>query len=229
MSLKNVIGRLPGSSKYARNISANFWYSHGASAFCRENEEDILNGKIPNRYARIAPFVKGQSVVEIGCGEGLLTLAMREKARVLGVDVSSKRVDIARNVQKKVYPSSLGSVSFKCENAVDFIVSRAFDYESIVFNRSFYHFSSEIPKLLNALAANKIITEIILVGNHDKRELLPEDHDLGKWIKYSKVAGMVDALQSIGFSYEIIDDQLSDPIVRGVRSNFAGLKISQEY
>ena len=203
---------------YVNSKSWQHWSSHGAGPYFREHSKEIYLGNIPARYQRITKFVKGQSVIDIGCGEGLLPLALANKERVLGIDASEKRINIAKKLQKDIFTKSKNNVFFKCENATDLILKDNHDCKVIIFNRSLYHFEEDIHKILNAIKISKSINELVLVGNNDKRNMSPTQHRLGEWIKYSQIKGMIEAFDFINYKYDVVSDDINDPIVHGIKN-----------
>ena len=200
-----------------KSKSWKYWSSHGPTPYFREHNNEILSGKIPKRYQRITEFIEGSTVLDVGCGEGLLPLALVHKKKVLGIDASEKRIKIAKKLQKEIFIKSKSNVFFKCKNAIDFILSDSHGYQVIIFNRSLYHFGEDIPKLLEAIKISKSINEVVLVGNHDKRNMLATQHRLGEWIKYSQIKGMIEVFNLINYKYNIVCDNKNDPIVHGVK------------
>ena len=203
---------------YDNSKSWQHWSSHGAGPYFREHIEEIYLGNIPARYQRITKFVKGPSVIDIGCGEGLLPLALAYKKKVLGIDASEKRINIAKKLQKEIFTKSKNNVFFKCENAKDFILKDNHECNTIIFNRSLYHFEEDIHKILNAIKISKSINELVLVGNNDKRNMSPTQHRLGEWIKYSQIKGMIEVFNLINYKYDVVRDDINDPIVYGIKN-----------
>ena len=203
---------------YVNSKSWQHWSSHGAGPYFREHSKEIYLGNIPARYQRITKFVKGQSVIDIGCGEGLLPLALANKERVLGIDASEKRINIAKKLQKEIFTKSKNNVFFKCEDAKDFILKDNHECKAIIFNRSLYHFEEDMHKILDAIKISKSINELVLVGNNDKRNMSPTQHRLGEWIKYSQIKGMIEVFNLINYKYNVVNDDINDPIVHGIKN-----------
>ena len=213
LKLKFLIKKIFVNSK-----SWQHWSSHGAGPYFLEHIEEIHSGNIPERYQRITKFVKGPTVIDIGCGEGLLPLALANKQKVLGIDASEKRIDIAKKLQKDIFTKSKKNVFFKCKNATDLILKDNHDCKVIVFNRSLYHFEEDIHKILNAIKTSKSINELVLVGHNDKRNMSPTQHRLGEWIKYSQIKGMIEVFNFLNYKYDVVRDDINDPIVHGIKN-----------
>lgn len=73
-------------------------------------------GRLPTVYSRLVSHVKkGQTVLDIGCGTGALTIEAAQKgAHVKGIDVNPQMLEIA---QKKADELNLNTVEF-CETGV---------------------------------------------------------------------------------------------------------------
>jgi 2-polyprenyl-3-methyl-5-hydroxy-6-metoxy-1,4-benzoquinol methylase len=72
----------------------------------------ILNAaQIDALLSRVWP---GSSVLDLGCGSGWLTLALAERgARVLGLDIGDKAIEVARTYYQSVKTRINGSVSYQ--------------------------------------------------------------------------------------------------------------------
>lgn len=200
----------------SRANHARWWRVHGPTPDFREHEKEIWGGQVPERYRRIAAFVNGSEVLDIGCGEGLLPIALADRQSVVGLDVSPKRIRLALSLQRRAFPQSAASVQFLCGDAVQYLRGAALP-STIIFNRSLYHFHADIPEILSIISKDEGVRELVLVGNESKAKLSVEDHDLGSWIRFSQEVGMLEALEKAGFKKYQVSGSEGDPIVVGKR------------
>ena len=87
--------------KEIENIYKNFW---------DRIEEKRLNPKFPLRryvhlqnYLSILKYVrKGEKVLEVGCGEGILSVMIAKKGnQVIGCDISRPNLEVAKERAKR--------------------------------------------------------------------------------------------------------------------------------
>jgi SAM-dependent methyltransferase len=213
----NSILRFGDSKKNTRLNHVEHWSRHGATPYFRKNQKRIKRGEIPFRYSRIVPYVSGINVLDLGCGEGLLPLMLANPKKVVGIDVSPKRINIANKLLHGAYSSKKGFVSFVSGDATKYVCSSQLP-ETIVMNRVLYHFARDVSVIRDAMRDSGTVTEIVLIGNRDKKNLTSADHDLGEWIYYSTVEGMSQFLKEAGFAdIEVAEIPDYDPIVVGRR------------
>jgi SAM-dependent methyltransferase len=81
---------------------------------------------------RLTPFIRGKSVLELGCGEGYLTQAIFSKARsVVGVDISDVAIARAKSL-------NLPNARFEC---ADFLQTSFEGYDIITAIECIYYLS----------------------------------------------------------------------------------------
>ena len=69
----------------------------------RQYEQLLREGKVTAKYARILPFVPGETVFEMGAAEGVLSLLLSEKKkRVLAVE---KPLDLKQGAGHSLEPA----------------------------------------------------------------------------------------------------------------------------
>lgn len=205
------------SNKNRRLDHVAYWKSHGPTPYFREYHEMISGGEIPPRYSRLVPFISGSSILDVGCGEGLLPLVLAKPAKVVGIDISPKRVEIANDLLNGPYSAKKGFVSFISGDAIQYICTSPLP-ETVVMNRVLYHFAQDVLLVRDALRKSTAVKAVVLVGNNAKKNLTASEHDLGKWVHYSTVEGMSKFLNEAGFTnVKIVEISDSDPIVIGSR------------
>ena len=185
-----------------------------------EHEAEIMSGNIPERYNRIAKIVPGDTVLELGAGEGVLSITLAQtKRRVFAIDINPKRHEKA--LQLKATWKSLG----RNVDNVDFILDNLMNrlellhhVDTVVIVRLLYHLQEDADVILKEIS--KHTRYVVLVGNADKADLYSKleqpskEHSLGAYLYYATVNGMVSALKNNG--YQILSvDELGDPIVVG--------------
>jgi cyclopropane fatty-acyl-phospholipid synthase-like methyltransferase len=83
---------------------------------------------------RLMPFIRGKSVLELGCGEGHLTQAIFSKARsVVGVDISDVAITRAKSL-------SLPNAKFEC---ADFLQTSFKGYDVIAAIECIHYLSHQ--------------------------------------------------------------------------------------
>lgn len=226
--LRKLLGRLsgfsPGVSRQSvksRDDSAQYWSSHGPTPFFRENVASVRNGVVPNRYLRVSLAVRMQTIIEVGSGEGLVCIALRDRHLVVGIDASRARTVIAEGILSELYPEARGTVKFVSGDATSLLyhlLSAIEDEVGIVINRTLYHLGKDIVRLGDLLRRSPQVREIVLVGNREKTHTSHDEHPLGEFIEFAKISGMSSFLSSSGFSPSVFESgDLGDPIVVGTR------------
>jgi len=141
--------------------------SRGSLEF-RQNQEDIKSGKIPEKYSRMLPYVKGRRILEIGSAEGVFALLLsKEKDKVYGLEQNLNRHKKALELQRSW--ESQGIDVSKCEMIHDNIFERLDLLEKVdtVFSsRCIYYFKENIYTCFNEIG--KKIKNVTLCGNHKR-------------------------------------------------------------
>jgi 2-polyprenyl-3-methyl-5-hydroxy-6-metoxy-1,4-benzoquinol methylase len=93
------------------------------------------------RYASVRSFIakysNGGNILEVGCGDGLLQVKIKEESysKYIGIDLSQVAIDKAARLQSP-------KTSYRCADMEDFIPIDQFDL--IIFNESIYYSGSPI-------------------------------------------------------------------------------------
>jgi len=186
----------------------------------REYEEMLRKGEAPVRYQRLLPYIKGDSVLEIGAAEGIFSLLLTQtKRRVVSVDITPARHEGAKKLQD-LWLQAGDSHAAKCEYICGDIFER-FDLlvgiDTVVASRVIYYFQERLDDLMEAIAKNA--RHVVLVGNADRAEAWETRGDgmkIGKYAYYATTAGMTELLQKHG--YTVTDTMMiEDPVVVGSR------------
>lgn len=182
----------------------------------REYEQMLGSGKFPERYEKLLPYIKGESVLEIGAAEGIVSLSLaRQKSRVVSVDITPIRHEGAKKLQD-MWLKAGQDYAAKCEFVCGDIFER-FDLlegiDTVVASRVIYYFQDRLEDLMAAIARNA--THVVLVGNADRAEAWESRGDgmkIGKYAYYATTAGMTELLQRHG--YTVTDSVvIEDPVV----------------
>ena len=186
----------------------------------REYEDMLRKGEVPERYQRLLPYIKGDSVLEIGAAEGIFSLLLsRTKRRVLSVDITPARHEGAKKLQDLWLKAGYEHAA-KCEYICGDIFER-FDLldgvDTVVASRVIYYFQERLDDLMAAVA--KKASHVVLVGNADRAEAWENRGDgmvIGKYAFYATTAGMTELLQRHGYTVtETV--VIEDPVVVGAR------------
>ena len=115
---------------WRRKLRWNKQYKSGRWDSLQSEKEAIRYQKIIDLMKDYAPA--NPSVLDIGCGDGVLTMRMKDMpySHFLGIDFSSVSIQKANDHNFK-------NASFKTADAISFKPDRNFDV--IVFNEAFYY------------------------------------------------------------------------------------------
>ncbi|MEM0518392.1 class I SAM-dependent methyltransferase [Aequorivita flava] len=143
--------------------------------------ESLRSEKEASRYHKIIEFInrfspENPSILDIGCGDGLLTERMAPEAcsYFLGLDFSKESIKIA---SKKKLPKA----EFLAADAVKFQPQQ--DFDVIVFNEAFYYIhetekQNVLDRMLKSLTKDGIIITSIYREGHGCWEYFKEDKRL---------------------------------------------------
>jgi 2-polyprenyl-3-methyl-5-hydroxy-6-metoxy-1,4-benzoquinol methylase len=85
------------------------------------------------------PDVNGARVLDLGCGQGVITvnLAQRSVKEVVGLDIDTDAISFARRYVPDTYPALNSNIRFVCHDIADLAGSEAFDF--VVSKDAFEH------------------------------------------------------------------------------------------
>lgn len=163
MSNKNEPGELESSDEIvsARKLTdrpallRDFWRGRYQSTY-GELFDDVSEF---GRYGIIAEYIQricpAASVLDIGCGTGILSAFLSPDVNYLGVDLCDDAIAAA----KKRFPAK----DFVCTDVRDFNSERKF--EAVVFNESLYYLApDDINKLLGRVASWTVHPHLIIIS-----------------------------------------------------------------
>ncbi len=132
-----------GSGRGDVPLAAAAWedqYAQGAWDFLRDSDELARYGII-GTYLHHRGF--GQCVLDVGCGEGLLTAVMAPRGgrRFVGIDVSAAAIERARRRFDPPESSGFGELCFEAADAETWPGGELeATFDAVVFNESAYYF-----------------------------------------------------------------------------------------
>lgn len=189
----------------------------------RRNVAAIQDGKPPEKYLRLLPYITGRRILEIGAAEGVLSLLLADRdeaASVIAVEQSPERHAEALALQRRWW-LDLGRRVSRCTMVCGDIRQRydLFDgVETVVAIRTIYHLREAIPDVFAAMAAAGV-SSVVLCGNSNRAKWpnsTPKAAELGEWNRYAGVGGMGEALIAAGYRIDTVVRE-GDPIVTGRR------------
>lgn len=152
----------------------NRQYKQGRWQSLRSEKEALRYQKIIEYINRFSP--KNPSILDIGCGDGLLTERMNPEdySYFLGLDFSKESIKIASE-------KNLPKAEFLAADAVKFQTKQ--DFGVIVFNEAFYYIhetekQNVLDRMLKSLTKDGIIITSIYREGHGCWEYFKEDKRL---------------------------------------------------
>jgi ubiquinone/menaquinone biosynthesis C-methylase UbiE len=131
-----------------------------------------LHGRIAARLVEVAAPVRGETVLDVGCGTGLVTHLVAQKVgargSVVGIDLSARMLDLAR-------PQARPNTTFMAM-AAEHMVFRAHRFDLITYGQS-------LPYLVDPLASLEDAVRLLRPGGRvaislHRRSLQTEAQDL---------------------------------------------------
>ena len=186
----------------------------------RRHQRDLHQGKVPEKFQKLASAIPGNSVVDVGAGEGILCLALAAtKDRVCAIDVTPKRHESGLALRQKW--QQIGRDVEKVEMVLGDALSNPdliAGFDTLVASRVVYYFGDRIDSFMEA--ASERVRFVCLVGNASRnrryaRGKIPAD--IGENVVYSTPEGMRSLLERHGFEV-ISTEDFGDPVVIGQNS-----------
>ena len=185
----------------------------------RQNRRLVRSGIAPAKTRRIAALVPGDTIVDVGAGEGILALELAAvKARVRAIDITPRRHRTAQKLQQTW--AGLGRKVDNCEMILgDAVVDPSLmdGFDTLIASHVIYYFRDQIDPFLAEAA--KRVRFVCLVGNATRNRRYAGGRtpfDIGEYIIYSTPQGMRALMERHGFEIVEVAD-VGDPVVIGKR------------
>ena len=192
----------------------------------RNNKEDIIEGKIPEKYSRLLPYVHGDNILEIGSAEGVLSLLLAKHTNlqscinwdttlsVLGIEKNKERFEEALRLKEIWKINNCNFLNCDITNRLDLLE----DIDTLVAVRTIYYFRENLNKIFTNIS--KRCKTVVLSGNAGRSLSYKEgnlEKDVGDFNYYATSEGMIELLEKYGY---VIGDMIKesykvDPIVVG--------------
>ena len=177
----------------------------------RKWRSEIWQGRVPEKYTRLLPYIQGSPILELGSAEGVLSLLLAKRGGdVIGLELRPERHEEALRLKR----AWSGRAKFVCGDIREHLhlLQRV---ETLVAVRAIYYLRNDAPAVM-AFAAAAGIRRVVLCGNGNRAARYqhnPHD-DLGKFNRLASVEGMSELLARAGYSIAQLVRE-GDPIVIG--------------
>ncbi|KII68255.1 Hexaprenyldihydroxybenzoate methyltransferase, mitochondrial [Thelohanellus kitauei] len=210
----------------------------------------IIESLGPKGSKNDTDFLRNTKLLDVGCGAGILSIALASiGANVMGIDSSSKVIEIAYNRAKKSVPSLLDkNLRFQVLGAdeLEFTTDERFD--AVIASEVVEHvenvpqfvlncvnltkpggmvyfttINKTIPSLLFVKLAAEYILRVVPAGIHSWN-MFVEPKDLEKYL----LSYCVKDIESTGFMYNPLFDQWSKFPILSMNYGIKGRKLNEE-
>jgi SAM-dependent methyltransferase len=184
----------------------------------RKNRPDIWDGKVPEKYLRLLPYIQGNRILEIGAAEGVLSLLMAATREVIAIEMRPERVAEGRAL--KAHWRFLGKQVDGCQfevgdirNRLDLLVG----IDMIVAVRSIYYLREGTQEFVNRAK----VPLFMMCGNKNRAAAWARgsEDSLGSYNFYASIEGMTQLLTTAGYEIQTVVTE-GDPIVIGRHPSF---------
>ena len=191
-----------------------------ASLEFRKNIDSIHKGNIPKKYTRLVPHIHGNTILEVGAAEGVLSLLLaRTKDKVVGIERSKERYLSALELQKtwKGLDYQVANCQFHNVDLVDNL-DLLDGIDTFVAIRTMYYFGNNLDIIFTNIS--KQCRFIVLGGNKNRAIQYAKGNYLGNVGKnnyYATLDGMGEVARNYGYNieYSIDEDKNVDPLLVG--------------
>lgn len=163
----------------------------------RMNTAAILAGNPPAKYTRIMPYIKGDSIFELGSAEGVLACLLAKEGRtVTALEAQRERHQDAKRLADKWGISGVAFVNGQMQANLD----RLAGHDVFLGVRSIYYLRDEIDMVFSAIAAS--IPTVVLCGNRGRAKAYHAGRPhpgLGEFNFYASREGMRAVLERHGY------------------------------
>lgn len=189
----------------------------------RKNTAAIVDGRPPEKYLRLLPYITGKNILEIGAAEGVLSLLLADRdpaAYVTALELRPERHIEALALQSRWHRLGrrVGRCQMVCGDIRDHL-DLLTGIDTLVAVRTIYHLRESIDDVFEIVAARKV-PRVVLVGNPNRARWpdanSPKLEALGMFNRYAGVPGMRELLERSGYTIDTVVTE-GDPIVTGHR------------
>ena len=189
-----------------------------------ENKDNIFAGRIPERYRRVARYVPGDTILEVGSADGTQALVLaKERRRVYGVELMSEQHEMALSLRD--HWLGIGIDVQNCEFYKGDAL--AFSYlldcvDTVLLSRVLYHLREDINVYFETIRVSGVKC-VALVGcpvrERNWHTYGARGDMMGKYTYYASQVGMENVLREFGFQIvtSLSSEGGEDPMVVGSR------------
>ena len=215
--LQVAIGRVFAKpAHYAERYGAR---GRSQSLDFRRNAKTIFRGELPKKYQGLVDLIPGDRVVEVGAGEGVLSMELSaHKKAVRAIDYTPMRHTKGQEI--KAAWEALGKDVSRCE----LVLGDVFDhpelldgFDTLLACRVIYYFGDRINPFMEMVSSR--MNYICLIGNGRRSRRYERGHvsaDLGEGAYLSTPKGMREILEKYGYDITFERSE-GDPVVIGKR------------
>ncbi len=178
------------------------------------NKEVHWQGQTVPKFDRLVPIMPGNSLVEIGAAEGILSLTMApHKERVRAIDITPARHQKA--LELKARWIELGKPVENCEMVLGDALKHPeliAGFDTLMASRVIYYFGTYLEEFMDNVRKN--VDNVCFIGNPVRTARLAQGSTgkLGEYAKYATVPGMIELVERHGFKVWHVDETL-DPLI----------------
>ena len=189
----------------------------------RNSVDKIYQGRVPKKYTRLVPYIQGNTVLEVGAAEGVLSLLLvQDKGRVVGIERNEARFREALKLQqvwkeqgKKVDNCHFHNVDIA--NNLNLLEG----IDTFVAIRTIYYFKENMDKIFSEIS--KRCRFIVLGGNKNRAVGYAKGTYIGNVAEnnyFASIAGMKEIAAQYGYAIEteISENSGEDPLVVGKKA-----------
>jgi hypothetical protein len=183
------------------------------------NKQAHWNGEPVEKFKRLIPILPGNSIVEIGAAEGILSLTLAPyKKRVRAIDITPIRHEKALELKERWI--ELGRPVQNCEMVLGDILrdpELIQGFDTLVASRVIYYFGTHLDEFMDSVRTS--VENVCFIGNPVRTELYNQGKTgkLGIYAQYATIPGMIELVERHGFKVTNVDPSL-DPLIIATRA-----------
>ncbi|KAH8282084.1 hypothetical protein KR054_005391, partial [Drosophila jambulina] len=143
--------------RHHENQASDWWNQNGSMGALHALNEIrvpfirdgiVSRGTVELGYVNTTKVLKGQRILEVGCGGGLLTEQLaRLGAQVTGIDLGEKLIEAARDHLNSCSPELAGNIVYKIEPVDQHAKGNCECYDSVVVSEVLEHVDDKVALL----------------------------------------------------------------------------------